>query len=387
MSNNAATAEAQRADDALNATPSAKSTGTALSVVGNANATVPVPTTYNQMLEMSQLMARGGPMVGKAFRSQPGACLAILQQALRLGFDPYMMSQKAYLVGETIGYEAQLVAAIIYKNAPIQGRLRPTYDGQGDTRTVTITGMIEGEAQPCDYTSPPLKTLKGHSPLWVKDPDQQLYYYAVRAWARRWLPEVIMGVYTPDEVQDGLVDDRAAQTGESMSLIAEEGHVTDADFTPIDTLLNKSGGQSNDQAAAKVQAEGDGGAAPGGENAKGSKSKGKAAKQAAGSAAPASGAGGEAAAAPKDDGSTTQQAAEVGKSSAAEQDGADDGAADREDADLVGRVEAEVKAANPTERSQPIRAARGALERIAQTHADAAVKSRAAKLLNMFDLD
>ena len=39
-----------------------------------------------------------------------------------------------------------------------------------------------------------------NSPLWAADPRQQIAYLATKRWARLYCPDVILGVYTPDEV-------------------------------------------------------------------------------------------------------------------------------------------------------------------------------------------
>jgi hypothetical protein len=39
-----------------------------------------------------------------------------------------------------------------------------------------------------------------NSPLWVSDPRQQLAYLAIKRWSRLYTPDVILGVYTPDEI-------------------------------------------------------------------------------------------------------------------------------------------------------------------------------------------
>lgn len=41
-----------------------------------------------------------------------------------------------------------------------------------------------------------------NSTLWADDPRQQLAYLAVKRWARLFCPDVILGVYTPDELDD-----------------------------------------------------------------------------------------------------------------------------------------------------------------------------------------
>lgn len=41
-----------------------------------------------------------------------------------------------------------------------------------------------------------------NSPLWEQDPRQQLAYLCVKRWARLHAPDVLLGVYTPDELQE-----------------------------------------------------------------------------------------------------------------------------------------------------------------------------------------
>lgn len=42
-----------------------------------------------------------------------------------------------------------------------------------------------------------------NSTQWATDPQQQITYVAVKKWARRYCPDVILGVYTPDELEHG----------------------------------------------------------------------------------------------------------------------------------------------------------------------------------------
>ncbi len=62
------------------------------------------------------------------------------------------------------------------------------------------TGIVE-------YTSPKFVTINPkNSPLWKNDPDQQLFYFSVRSFARRHFPDVMMGIYTVDEMLDSTVE-------------------------------------------------------------------------------------------------------------------------------------------------------------------------------------
>lgn len=242
-------------------------TSTALAVQNVGGAVVPMPANFGEMQEFAQYMSKAGPMVGRAFREKPGACLAILTQAMRWGMDPFAVSLKAYQGSSDaqapVAFEAQLVHAIILKNAPLSKRPRPLYSGEGAGRRCKVIFHVTGEDEPFDYESPPLDKIKKNSPLWLSDPDQQLWYYSVRAGARRHFPDVLMGIYTPEEMatvqQSG---GGATVEGGTISLSgdidqgeaeASQDNVQEADFTPVDVLLQ------NRQAAAPDDQNRDGG--------------------------------------------------------------------------------------------------------------------------------
>ncbi|MBK8199195.1 MAG: recombinase RecT [Acidobacteria bacterium] len=160
------------------------------------------PQSLGELVEMAKLMAGAGPMVGKAVRGNTGACLGIILQAGRVNMDPFALSLKAYMVNDAIAYEAQAVAAMIYASPVLDGRLDYEFSGSGDELTCTVRGRIKGESKERVYTSPAKGTIKTqNSPLWKADPEQQLGYYSARAWARRHVPDVIMGVYTREEAE------------------------------------------------------------------------------------------------------------------------------------------------------------------------------------------
>jgi len=171
-----------------------------------------VPKNLAEVMEFGQLMAKAGPMVGKAFRQNPGACVAITMQAMQWGMSPFAVSQKAYVTNDSIAYEAQLVTAVINAHAPVQERPQYEYRGEpGTTRQCIISATLKGDSKPSVYVSPEVKKITTkNSPLWKTDEDQQLGYYSIRAWARKYCPEIIMGVYTVDEME-GV--ERATVTG------------------------------------------------------------------------------------------------------------------------------------------------------------------------------
>ena len=184
-----------------------KSVTGGIAIQGSGGAMTVQPQNMTEVLEFAKMMSTAGNMIRAAFRNNPGSCLALTLQALRWGMDPFAVANKAYLVpGKDkelqVSYEAQLVQAVITERAPLQKRLRTTYEGEGPTRKCIVTGYLKGEDEPFIYESPMVKDIGvKNSPLWTADPDQQLSYYSVRSWARRHVPEVLLGVYTPDEIE------------------------------------------------------------------------------------------------------------------------------------------------------------------------------------------
>lgn len=184
-----------------------------------------------EVMEFAKLMATSMQAIPAVFRGNPGMCLGIVTQAIEWRMSPYAVINKAYVVNDRIGFESQLLHGVIEARAPLQKRLRCTYAGEGPTRACTVIGLFSGEDEPHEYTSPMLKDIKvKNSPLWTGDPDQQLFYFASRAWARKWAPDVILGVYTKEEIE-AIEEDAPRNNGVRARIAAadkgREGHNPD----------------------------------------------------------------------------------------------------------------------------------------------------------------
>jgi len=154
-------------------------------------------------MAMADAMAISVEAVPKHCRGSKGLCLAITLQALRLGMDPFALASKTYVVNDRLAYEAQLVHSIVQTNAPLNGRLRHKYLGEGEQRQCVVTGYLSGEEEPFVFTSPKVKDISPkNSPLWKSNQDLQLWYFSVRSWARMFVPDVILGMYSKDEIED-----------------------------------------------------------------------------------------------------------------------------------------------------------------------------------------
>lgn len=68
--------------------------------------------------------------------------------------------------------------------------------------TVTVWATLRGETEPRYLTISMKDAGVRNSPLWEHDPKQQLAYLCTKRWSRLHAPDVLLGVYTPDELEE-----------------------------------------------------------------------------------------------------------------------------------------------------------------------------------------
>lgn len=190
-----------------------------------------------QLQAVAGLMAQAAVTVPEHLRGNPADCMAIIMQAMQWGMNPYAVAQKTHLVNGVLGYEAQLVNAVISSSNAIVGRFHYEYEGDwskcassreeivkkpakgGGTYdkkelvrgwnsadeeglSVRVGAVIRGESE-ITWGEPVFlsSVITRNSPLWISNPKQQIAYLALKYWARLYCPAVVLGVYTPDEVE------------------------------------------------------------------------------------------------------------------------------------------------------------------------------------------
>nr|ELR5173121.1 recombinase RecT [Providencia rettgeri]ELR5195418.1 recombinase RecT [Providencia rettgeri] len=174
----------------------------------------------NCVIRVADLMASGTATVPKHLQGKPADCLAITMQASRWGMDPFVVGQKTHLINGTLGYEAQLVNAVITSSNVVTGRFHYEYGGDWEKIVgkkenrdesglyIRVGAVLRGEKE-ITYGEPVYlaDVQTRNSPLWKTMPKQQIAYLAVKYWSRLYCPEVIMGVYTPDELEERTIKD------------------------------------------------------------------------------------------------------------------------------------------------------------------------------------
>lgn len=155
-----------------------------------------------RMIKFAEVMSTAGVTVPAHFRGKPGDCLAVIMQSMQWGMNPFAVAQKTHLVNGNLGYEAQLVNAVVQATKAIAGRFHYEYRGEGANIECRVGATIRGESEITwgEFLSAATVTTK-NSPLWKTNPKQQLGYLQVKNWARAHTPGAILGVYTPDELE------------------------------------------------------------------------------------------------------------------------------------------------------------------------------------------
>lgn len=158
-------------------------------------------TNAGEAMEFAKMMAVSQIGVRKHLRGNVGACLAITVQSIEWGMSPFAVANKSYMVNDQLAFESQLIQAVILKRAPIKGRFKVEYLGEGAKRKCKVSATLRDTGETVEYVSPEFeKITPKNSPLWKTDPDQQQFYYSGRALCRRHFPDVLLGVYDADEL-------------------------------------------------------------------------------------------------------------------------------------------------------------------------------------------
>lgn len=184
--------------------------------------------SMDKMMRLAEFMASGKSALPGHFRGSPGDCLAVVMQACQWNLNPYAVAQKTFLINGTLGYEAQLIAAVINNSGVVKDRFSFEWFGdwkrvigkfaikKGDKGEYRVPGWqlsdeeglgirvwatLKGETEPRVLELLLAQARTRNSTLWADDPKQQLAYLAQKRWARLYASDVILGVYSPDEFE------------------------------------------------------------------------------------------------------------------------------------------------------------------------------------------
>jgi hypothetical protein len=157
-----------------------------------------VPSNMAEAIDLAKIMASAG-FLARELQTVGGA-MFVIEQASRWSMSPFAVAMETSFIQGKPMFSGKIVAAAVVSSGAITGRLAYAYEGQGDNRTIIVSGTVRGEAEPRTVTVR-LGDAKTANKVWISQPDQQLAYHGARVWARRHTPEVMLGVYSEDEFE------------------------------------------------------------------------------------------------------------------------------------------------------------------------------------------
>lgn len=163
---------------------------------------------FEQLQRVGKMMSES-ILVPDHFKKKVGDCALVAAQSFRWRMDPFAVVQHTFVYKGKLGYEGKLIAAVVNSSGKLQSNLRYEYSGSGKDRKIVVSGRLKGEEK--DRTvEGTVKDWATDNDMWTKDPDQILSYRGAREWARRHMPEVLLGVHADEEVKQIVEMERGA---------------------------------------------------------------------------------------------------------------------------------------------------------------------------------
>lgn len=156
-------------------------------------------------------------------QNSPADCLRVVMQAAKWNMDPFAVADKTSVIGGKLMYEGQLVAAVINSRGNLGKRLSYNFSGTGAQRSLVVAGTIRGETEPItiELTYSQACAINKNGQM-QKNPDQQMCYIGARIWARRHMPELMLGVTAADEIPDDVTElTNVTGTADAPAVVAD----------------------------------------------------------------------------------------------------------------------------------------------------------------------
>eukprot|EP01034_Spumella_vulgaris_P045669 gene45669-56905_t len=117
----------QESHTALQLAPTA---GADLPMVATSSAALVLDSaSMDSMMRLADIMAKGRATVPEHLRGNSADCAAVVMQAIQWRMNPFAVAQKTHLVNGALGYEAQLVNAVIQSSGVTMDRFNYEWYG------------------------------------------------------------------------------------------------------------------------------------------------------------------------------------------------------------------------------------------------------------------
>lgn len=216
-----------------------------------------VTGVFDQLQRVALLMSNS-QLVPKHLQGAVADCFLVVSQAVQWKMNPFAVAQSCYVLQGKVGYEGKLIAAVVNANPSLKTKLNYEYSGSGQQRQVRVYGTLKNEDKPREVVGT-VAAWKTNNKQWETQVDQMLSYRGAREWARRHMPEAVLGVHAEEELpeiarQDTavgvVVDSLGDVTGEVVSAQDDpKSHVIDVEAEVVKDKPKERKSQEPPQAA------------------------------------------------------------------------------------------------------------------------------------------
>ncbi len=218
---------------------------------------------FNHLWRVAQVFANS-TIVPEHFQRNPSNCFIAVQMAVRCNVDPFMFLQNCHVVHGKPGIEAKLAIALLNASGRISRNVRYELNGEGPKRSCTATVIDAQSGEEVSHTLS-METAKAEGWIgkkgskWVTDPDLMICYRSAMRLCRLHYPDVLLGMYTNEELGEIPEAKPSRQTTvssmEDLTERLEQGMAKDDPSSVEESTSEPSQGEQDEIAEAKEQDE------------------------------------------------------------------------------------------------------------------------------------
>jgi len=162
---------------------------------------------FEQLQRAASVFAKSD-MVPAHYKGKIENCIIALATAKRMEVDPFMFMQNSYIVHGRPGIEAKLAIGLLNTRGIFRGGIKYETGGEGDERWCRCWAIDRETGERVEGSKVSIKTAKAegwydkNGSKWKTMPELMLQYRAAMFFARLHAPEVLMGLYSVEELHD-----------------------------------------------------------------------------------------------------------------------------------------------------------------------------------------
>lgn len=200
------------------------------------------PQTFQGAMNMACALA-DSTIIPKDFQKNPSNCLIAIEMSARLNASPMMVMQNLFVVNGRPAWSSQWIVAMINQSRKYKTELQYEFGNDPDDGGLScFAWAIDREGH--KVVGPKITMKMAEAEGWVSKngskwktmPQVMIQYRAASFFGRKNCPDMIMGIYSRDEVMETDYEDLDTDSAEAVSSAAApsgEPALTAEDLAPV----------------------------------------------------------------------------------------------------------------------------------------------------------